>query len=223
MSDEEAIAAVAALGDPLRRTLYRFVAAQDHAVGRDEAAEGVGASRSAAAFHLDRLVDDGLLETEFRRLTGRQGPGAGRPAKLYRRARGEIAVSLPARQYELAARLLAAAVTEASRQGTPIDVALDRLARRRGAEIAARVAAPTPEAALEALVDEGYEPRVSDHEVVLANCPFSGIVADHAELVCGMNLALLEGFSQALPQAGLRARLLPTEGACCVRLATRTS
>ena len=220
MSDKDAIAAVAALGDPHRRRLYRFVAAQDHAVGRDEAAEGVGASRSAAAFHLDRLVDDGLLETEFRRLTGRQGPGAGRPAKLYRRTRGEISLSLPARQYELAARLLAAAVTEASLQGTPVDVALDRLARRRGADTAGALERHTAESAVNALAAEGYEPRAADGEIVLANCPFSGIVADHAVLVCGMNLALLEGFSEALPGVGLRARRLPTAGACCVRLAT---
>src|SRR5215213_10815912 len=94
---EGPLAAVAALGDPLRRRLYRFVSTQDHAVSRDEAAEAVATTRSAAAFHLDRLVQDGLLETEFRRLSGRQGPGAGRPAKLYRRSHGEIAVSLPAR------------------------------------------------------------------------------------------------------------------------------
>ena len=106
-----AIAALAALGDPLRRRLYRFVARQDHAVGREEAAAWEGISRSAAAFHLDRLVGDGLLEVEFRRLTGRQGPGAGRPAKLYRRASREISVTLPARRYELAAGLLAAAVS----------------------------------------------------------------------------------------------------------------
>jgi predicted ArsR family transcriptional regulator len=208
-----AIDAVAALGDPLRRRLYRFVGAQDHPVGRDEAAEGVGASRSAAAFHLDRMVDDGLLETEFRRLTGRQGPGAGRPAKLYRRARREISVSLPDRRYELAAGLLAAAVSEATDAGEPVDVVLHRVARRRGAQMAASAGAPT-----EALTAEGYEPRDDDGEIVLGNCPFSGIVADHAELVCRMNLALLEGFTEALPDAGFVARLQPTVGACCVRL-----
>lgn len=222
MSDEDSIAAVAALGDPLRRALYRFVSAQDHAVGREEAAEGVGTSRSAAAFHLDRLVVDGLLETEFRRLTGRQGPGAGRPAKLYRRAGGEISVSLPARRYELAAGLLAAAVTEASGTGTPFDVALGRLARQRGAEIARAVAPATAASAAEALAGEGYEPRTEEGEIVLGNCPFSGMLADHAELVCGMNLSLLEGFSEALPDAGVSARLFPAAGACCVRFAVRT-
>ena len=133
------LAALAALGDPLRRRLYRFVAAQDHAVGRDEAAAGVGVSRSAAAFHLDRMVDDGLLEVEFKRLTGRQGPGAGRPSKLYHRARRDIALSLPARRYELAARLLAAAASESTATGAPVDVTLDRLAHERGAKMAAEV------------------------------------------------------------------------------------
>jgi predicted ArsR family transcriptional regulator len=222
-----AIEALAALSDPLRRRLYRFVGAQDHAVGRDEAAEGVGVSRSAAAFHLDRLVDDGLLEVEFRRLTGRQGPGAGRPAKLYRRSPVELSVSLPARRYQLAAGLLAAAVSEAAATGTPVGANLERLAREAGARLAAPLTchperrtspAVLARAATEALAAEGYEARVSDGAIVLGNCPFSGIVADHAELVCGMNLALLEGFSGALPGGGLTATLRPTDGACCVRL-----
>ncbi len=215
------LAAVAALAEPLRRRLYRFVCAQDHAVGRDEAAAGAGASRSAAAFHLDRLVSDGLLETEFRRLTDRSGPGAGRPAKLYRRADREITITLPSRRYELAATLLAAAVAEAGNTGAPVEEVLDRLARERGARLAADVRkTPAPARAVAgALAAEGYEPRITPGGIVLANCPFSGVAAEHPELVCGMNLALLEGFSAALPAAGVTARLEPTEGACCVVLA----
>ena len=221
------LAALAALGDPLRRRLYRFVGGQDHPVGRDEAAEGVGTSRSTAAFHLDRLVDDGLLDTEFRRLTGRQGPGAGRPAKLDRRATREIAVSLPAKRYELGAGLLAGAVTESTGTGAPVGAALERLARERGAGMAGTVAGHTgrratraalARAAAEALAAEGYEPRASAGEILLGNCPFSAVVADHPELVCKMNLALLEGFTAALSEGGMSARLRPTEGACCVRL-----
>jgi predicted ArsR family transcriptional regulator len=224
--NDDAIDALAALGDPLRRKLYRFVGAQDHAVGRDEAAEGVGVSRSAAAFHLDRLVDDGLLEPEFRRLTGRQGPGAGRPAKLYRRADREISVHLPARRYDLAAALLAAAVSEASATAAPVAEVLDRLARERGARIGAPLAScvgrHTARAAVSgALADEGYEPRAAEREIVLVNCPFSGIAADHADLVCRMNLALLEGITEAVPRAGLTARLAPSDGACCIRLEVR--
>ncbi|MDQ2827059.1 MAG: helix-turn-helix domain-containing protein, partial [Actinomycetota bacterium] len=128
---DECVGAIAALADPRRRALYRFVATQDRAVSRDEAADAVALSRSAAAFHLDRMVDDGLLETEFRRLGHRQGPGAGRPSKLYRRAAGDIAVSLPARRYDLAADLLATAVTEATGNGRPVGDALRRLAHER--------------------------------------------------------------------------------------------
>lgn len=221
------MAALASLGDPLRRRLYRFVSGQDNAVGRDDAAEGVGISRSAAAFHLDRLVEAGLLEAEFRRLTGRQGPGAGRPAKLYRRVTREISVSLPPRRYELAASLLAAAVSEATGTGAPLDVTLERLARDRGAHMAQAVVRPAgrrtsraalARAAAKALAAEGYEPRAGRGEIVLGNCPFSSVVADQPELVCTMNLALLEGFSAALPAGRVSARLHPTEGACCVQL-----
>jgi predicted ArsR family transcriptional regulator len=207
---EGALAAVAALGDPLRRKLYRFVSEQDHAVGRDEAAEEVGVTRSAAAFHLDRLVADGLLEAEFRRLTGRQGPGAGRPAKLYRRARAEIAVSLPARRYQRAAAVLAAAVSEATATGTPVGAVLDRVAREEGARMAS-----TPDV-LDALA--GARSRPADGGIVLANCPFHALVTEHPQLVCSMNLSLLDGFADALPEAGLRAELRPEEGLCCVRL-----
>ena len=224
---DDALTAVAALGDPLRRRLYRFVGAQDHAVSRDEVAEGAGVSRSAAAFHLDRLVDERLLETEFRRLTGRQGPGAGRPAKLYRRASREIAVSLPARRYDLAAGLLAAAVSEAAGNGAEVESTLDRLAREEGTRIGAAVAplggrrvspAVRAQRVADALAGEGYEPRAGAGEVTLANCPFSALASDYPELTCQMNLALLEGFSAALPGAGVTAHLRPAAGRCCVLL-----
>lgn len=228
---DEVLTAVAALGDPLRRRLYRFVGGQDHAVSRDEVSKAVGVARSAAAFHLDRLVDEGLLETEFRRLTGRQGPGAGRPAKLYRRAEREISLSLPARRYELAAGLLAAAVAESAGTGEAVEAVLDRLAREEGARIAARVAPHTARLAsqaawvrcvAEALAEEGYEPRAGTSDVALANCPFSSVAGAHPDLVCHMNLAMLEGFSDALPGGIVTARLRPTEGACCVRLEIAT-
>src|SRR5688500_4690982 len=108
-----------ALADPVRRALYRFVVSQHEAVSRDQAADGVEVPRHTAKHHLDRLVDEGLLVTEFRRLTGRTGPGAGRPAKLYLRADREVAVSLPHRRYDLAGHVLAGAV-ERSLEGVPM-------------------------------------------------------------------------------------------------------
>src|SRR6478672_2836053 len=131
------VAGVAALAEDVRRELYLFVVAEPDPVSRDQAAAGVGVPRHTAKFHLDRLVEEGLLETEFRRLSGRQGPGAGRPAKLYRRSPGEVAVSLPERHYDLAGRLLAGAIEASSRDGTPVAAALQSGAQSYGSGLGA--------------------------------------------------------------------------------------
>src|SRR5512140_3702495 len=106
----DAIEAVALLEEPTRKRLYDLVAASRAAIGRDEAAAALGISRELAAFHLDRLLEVGLLDTEFRRRGDRTGPGAGRPAKHYRRAARDIAVSLPSRSYDVAAEVMATAL-----------------------------------------------------------------------------------------------------------------
>ena len=125
------VAGVAALAEPIRRDLYLFVAGQPDAVSRDQAAAGVGVPRHTAKFHLDKLVEEGLLATEFRRLSGRRGPGAGRPAKLYRRAGGEVSVSLPDRRYDLAGQLMAQAIEESVRDGGTRAEAVHRAAAER--------------------------------------------------------------------------------------------
>src|SRR5438876_6373194 len=117
-SDDQ-IASLAALGDPQRRALYRYVVAQPAPVSRDQAAEALGVARHVVKFHLDKLENQGLLEVEYRRLPGRNGPGAGRPAKVYRRAARDFAVNLPGRRYDLAARVMARAITNASATGVP--------------------------------------------------------------------------------------------------------
>jgi predicted ArsR family transcriptional regulator len=227
---EESIAGVASLAEPQRRALYRFVVDRNDAVTKDEAAAAMGVARSVAAFHLERLVADGLLTTEFRRLSGRQGPGAGRPAKLYRRAEGEMSVSLPARQYDLAAGLLAAAVNDATQTGVPVGDALTRVANERGRDLGDRAreeAGKRPsrralrDAALAVLAEQGYEPRDHGTEVVLANCPFHALVDEQRDLVCGMNHDLLCGMAEAVGDDVLAARLDPAEGTCCVRLDTK--
>jgi predicted ArsR family transcriptional regulator len=226
---DERVAGVASLAEPQRRALYRFVVGRGDAVSKDEAAVALGVARSVAAFHLERLVSDGLLTTEFRRLTGRRGPGAGRPAKLYRRAEGEVSVSLPARRYDLAAALLAAAVNEATQQGTPVDGALTQVSNARGYEVGKRVreeAGKRPsrrallDVALHVLDEQGYEPHRRGDEIELANCPFHALVDDHRDLVCGMNRDFLGGMAKAVGEGLLTARLEPSEGKCCVRLDT---
>ena len=218
------VAAVAALAEPTRRRLYDHVVRQ---AGAGEPGRGGRGDRTCpratAAFHLDRLVDDGLLDVVFERRTGRSGPGAGRPAKLYRRAECDVAVSLPERRYDLAGDLLAAAMAEArGDRGVAARTALARLACERGRELGARGRAPTGrrrDAVLRVLEEQGFEPRAEDGAVTLANCPFHALAREHTELVCGMNLRLLEGVLDGVPAApGWPPRLQPTPGRCCVRL-----
>jgi predicted ArsR family transcriptional regulator len=205
---------VGALADPARRALYRYVVEQHGPVGRDAAAAGTGLPRHTAKFHLDRLVADGLLDVEFRRLSGRRGPGAGRPAKLYRRADRQIAVTLPPRQYELAARILAAAVERAA--DAPVNDAVQAAASSAGHAIAA---AAGPRNGLDdvvaVLAGHGYEPRVEGESVTLANCPFHALARAHTALVCGMNLHLLTALLDAV-SPDMAAHLDPAPGRCCV-------
>lgn len=205
-----------ALADPVRRRLYRFVAEQPGAVSRDQAASGVEVPRHTAKFHLDRLVEEGLLVTEFKRLTGRTGPGAGRPAKLYRRSGREVVVSVPSRRYDLAGQVLADAV-ERSLGGTPMADAL-----QDAADDAARSVAEEWPAAGDGLVATlttlGYEPQGSDAGIALRNCPFGRLAADHRDLVCGVNHAFVGALAQRLDGDGMVAAPVPPGRGCCVVL-----
>ena len=214
---------ISSLSDPARRSLYDFVAGQGEPVGRDEAAAAVGISRSLAAYHLDRLVDDGLLDVSFARRTGRTGPGAGRPAKLYQRSPREVQISLPPRDYELAARLLAQAV-EAERTGSA-RAFLEEAARGLGRDMAAetkrrraQVKRAKPQAIVEeVLTDRGYEPfHDGAGGIRLRNCPFDRLAETHRDLICGMNLCLLE--EAVAGDTGLHAVLDPQPGMCCVAM-----
>ena len=214
------VATLAVLDEPARRKLYLHVVAQDGSVSRDEAARGAGVSRALAAFHLDKLVKAGLLEATFRRLGARSGPGAGRPSKLYRRAPAAVELSLPARRYELAAHVLAHALARigaGEALGPLRDAARDRgRALAREAAPGARRGRPLHRA-LRALEGCGFEPRREPGgELVLRNCPFDALTAERRELVCGMNLALIEGLLEGLDLEGVEARLAPRPGTCCV-------
>ncbi|MEU3063344.1 helix-turn-helix transcriptional regulator [Streptomyces subrutilus] len=224
----EDIDAIAALQDPVRRRLYEYVAAQGREVGRNEAAEAAGVARTLAAHHLDRLTEAGLLESGSRRLTGRSGPGAGRPAKVYTRSRTERTLSLPARDYRTAAELLAETVERAG-----LDAVLCAAARRRGEALRAPAEpCASLEEAVELLAARGYEPHLEDtggagpaggpegasgtaaRAVRMRNCPFHAVAERFPPLVCGMNLALLEGLLGAA--GAVRARMDARPGECCV-------
>ena len=209
------LASLSTLDDPVRRRLYEVVTRQTGPVGRDEAAAAAGIGRALAVYHLDKLVESGLLAATYSRPAGRSGPGAGRPAKLYARADREFAVTVPPRSYELAARLLAEAV-EADADGQS-RIALAQAARRLGAELG-RAEAPGADVE-DALTRQGYEPcRGGDGVIRLRNCPFHQLAERHREVVCGMNLTLVEGLVEGLGADGRRPVLDPRPGYCCVAL-----
>ncbi|MFD4671256.1 helix-turn-helix transcriptional regulator [Lentzea sp. NPDC058450] len=207
------VAAVAALDEPNRRRLYDLVAAATSPISKDEAAQAVDLPRTTAAFHLDKLVEMGLLTVVHERRTGRSGPGAGRPAKLYRRSDEHIEVSLPDRRYEAASHLLTDAVVESEQTGEPARVILNRRAYEWGAD-----AADPSDGVVEALARLGFEPRVEGTSILLRNCPFHSLAHRHTELVCGMNLCLVSGLLDGIEAHGVTARLAPSSGHCCVRV-----
>ncbi|MGZ4468694.1 MAG: helix-turn-helix transcriptional regulator [Nocardioides sp.] len=225
MSEEFAarVAGIGALAEPARRELYAYVVAQPEPVSREQAAEGVGLPLHSVKFHLDRLVDEGLLEVEFRRLSGRRGPGAGRPSKLYRRSSEPISVSLPERRYDLAGGILAAGVERASRDGGPVTDAVRAAAAEQGLAAGrnAEATGSETERTVTVLAGQGYEPRLRDDDVLLANCPFDALARDHTELVCGLNEAYVGGVLAGLGCAGLEAHLEPEPGLCCVKARPR--
>lgn len=215
---DERIATLATLSDATRRSLYDYVWKQEHAVSRDDVASKTGVSRSLAAYHLDRLVDAGLLTARFARPAGRSGPGAGRPTKLYERSDEVVEVSLPHRNYALAARVFVEALA-ADRSPAALDT-LTRASRAIGREIGQSLGAcDTESCLLEQLAAMGYEPYVdSDRTVRLRNCLFNDLTREQRELTCSMNLGLVEGALATSDEPAFTARLDPGDGRCCVAI-----
>jgi predicted ArsR family transcriptional regulator len=223
----ERVAGIAALADPIRRDLYLYVSEQPAPVSRDQASDALGIARHTVKFHLDKLAEEGLLDTSYKRLTERRGPGAGRPTKLYARSSRQLSVILPERHYDLAGQLLATAIENSATQGTAPADALKAAAADWGSGLASQARAtagprPSPERLLgctcQALAENGYEPHRSGGAIVLRNCPFDALAREHTELVCGMNLAILDAATEQLPEISLAARLEPSPDRCCVVL-----
>lgn len=215
----EDVTAVAALAEPIRRDLYAYIGSQNQPVSRDQAAAALSLPRHTVKFHLDRLVDEGLLTTEFRRLSGLSGPGAGRPSKLYRRSNREVELSLPGRDYRLAAEIMAAAIERSAGTGEPVRDATRFVALavgRAAADSLTRAASDPVENLLATLTARGYEPHLEDDRITMTNCPFHQLARQHTELVCTMNLDLLDGLLEGAGDGGCTARLDPDDARCCV-------
>lgn len=202
----------AALGDPTRRQVFFAVRASGADRTKDEVAATVGIDRRLAGFHLDKLVQYGFLEADFRRPPGRSGPGAGRPAKRYRLAEADILMALPERHYDLLATLL----LRASRGGGD-QQSLERVGYDFGfevgvAEVAAGRAAPgaslteTMEGMVRLLSRYGFGARTEGEGGLRAcACPFEELAFDDPERICGLDRAIWRGMLAAFaPEATLR-------------------
>jgi predicted ArsR family transcriptional regulator len=226
-----AIGALAALSEPTRRRVFDFLRVDGAAATRDQVAAALGIGRPIAAFHLDALAKAGLVSVDFARPVGRRGPGAGRPAKRYRAVVEEVAASLPPRRYDLAGQILAAGVRDATASGVngvngDARMATFAAAEAKGRELADTYAAGASSASLErvgaVLAALGYEPKEEDDGALrLCNCPFHAVVDVEPELVCQMNVHLLEGLLDGLSASDVAAQFTPTLGECCVRVAAR--
>lgn len=193
-------------------------------MGRDEIAAAFGITRSLAAFHLDKLVANGLLEATYERVGGRTGPGAGRPSKLYRRSAARIELTVPPRRYELLARVLLRAL------GKDRPPSIGRTARSIGRELGTearkRMRRSSRRSARRAMClvlgELGYEPFFAAPGTIrLANCPFQELVSEQGGFLCETNLALLRGALDALREAELKASLDARPETCCVVLRGR--
>ncbi|MER5995749.1 helix-turn-helix transcriptional regulator [Streptomyces viridosporus] len=223
---DTAIESVSALSEDSRRRMFAFVRRAGHAVTRDEAAASVGISRKLAAFHLDKLVDVGLLRAYYATPAGIRK--VGRRPKVYEPTDAQITVSIPDRRHELLADLLLDAVLTEGADESAAQAAV-RTAGHRGrwmGEAAREETRPGrlgPERGLtvcERLLEQyGYEPvRETPTRLRLRNCPFHPLAAKAPDLVCGMNQAFLSGYLNGLQVSGVQAVLAPEPGECCVRL-----
>ena len=213
---DDTLAAIGLLDEPVRRALYDWVVAQARPVGREEAARALRITRPLATFHLDRLAGGGLLDTGYKRLSGRAGPGAGRPARVYWRADREFSVTLPDRRYERAAQLFASALEEVGDGAVPAP--LVAAARRLGEELGAGSRRRAPGRRLAAALEAGgYEPHLEKTGTIrLRNCPFDALVDTYRPLVCGTNLAMAGGIVAGAGVTDLEPILDPQPGFCCV-------
>jgi predicted ArsR family transcriptional regulator len=215
---DASLATAAVLVDDVRRRIFGAVRRARRPLTRDEAAASARVSRALAAFHLDKLVEAGLLRAHSRP----SGAGrVGRRPKVYEAGPAEVHLDVPGRQHALLAGMLVEALADGA-AGADARRAAAEAARRRGAELG-RSGSPAPApglaevaAALERL---GFEPfEAAPGTLRMGNCPFQPVAARAPEVVCGLNLALVEGLLAGMEARGLHAVLAPRAGGCCVEV-----
>jgi predicted ArsR family transcriptional regulator len=226
---------VAALGDPTRRRAFFAVREAGAPQSKDDVAAALGIDRRLAGFHLDKLVEQGFLTADFRRRSGRAGPGAGRPAKRYALADAEVSVSLPERHYDVLATLLLRAMSD--RSGDPPQSVLDRVGYEFGRELGegelAAGRAPTTATVTEAVASVarllsryGFAAHAEGGDgIVACACPFEEMAFDDPDRICSLDRAIWRGVLSAFaPRATLRDTTARAQGdeACAAHVVTHS-
>lgn len=226
MDEGDAVSALSLLNDDVRRRLYRVVRRSPQPVTREEAAQAISISPKLAAFHLDRLVDVGLLLADHQIPAGSRRR-VGRAPKRYRPSQSEVSMSVPARHYDLVGEILLDAIAETRAgvgpQESAFHVAYERgqeMGRERQAEIRrGRLGAERTIGEARALLERmGYEPADDSNGIALRNCPFHALAQRSPEVVCGLNVSFIDGLLRGLGNTNVKAELAPQPGLCCVRV-----
>jgi predicted ArsR family transcriptional regulator len=208
---------VRALGEPTRREVYLAVERAGRPMTRIDVAQAVGITHRLAAFHLDKLADEGLLDIHRARPTDRPaGPGAGRPAKWYRPSGVQFDLTIPPRRTDIAARVMALALEQLGPQGAHRKALLEQ-AHACGQALARKHS--EDQDLPSQLTNLGYQPAARpDGTLELRNCPFHPIVQVAPDSACTMNQALLTGLTEGEQGPRYEAVLKPAKHRCCVLL-----
>jgi predicted ArsR family transcriptional regulator len=218
----------------MRSTLL-FVRSQTAPQSADEVAAALGVHRNVARSRLERLAGAGLLLASFERRTGRTGPGAGRPTKVYEPAPELSAIEFPERHVDALVAALIDDIDPAERDGalvragTTFSGALAERSGLRGSS-ALPAAAEAVCAALRRLGFQATVDRIEGSEAVIRTptCPLRPIVqtspdavaVDHG-LWAGLLKRVLRGGSAATVTCETHGCLEPGSS-CEVRLRIET-
>jgi predicted ArsR family transcriptional regulator len=182
----------AALGDPTRHRIFRFVADADRAVGVAELTEHCGLNHNAVRQHLAKLVDAGLLVEGTAAPTGR-----GRPRLVYTLDPLSDSRWGVTGAYERLSVLL----TEMVRTGEPAEVVGERAGRQVRFDSSASHGDPAERLTAE-MARHGFGPEVrrsgDRFTLVLTNCPFVSAALNDQNTVCNLHLGLARGAAEAI-------------------------
>ena len=193
------------LGDPTRRSIYLTVRESADPVTAAQIAAEFDIHANVARHHLDRLADEGYLEITRKRPEGKNGPGAGRPAKCYTSTDKEIELQFPARRYDLLADLLIRVVQKLEPERAP-EIAAE-VGREYGMELAGTLQLPDAASfdsvlavVQQAMVDVGFavDTNTGNRQLLMSHCPFGRTAFDHPEVVCSLDRGIVNGLMEAL-------------------------